>query len=260
MRDCGLSGFSLFTDDPAGQELEHCLKGHLKLCDVISKWEQAFLHHASQRGRPDTSRTVKLIYKNRLYFKSSSRLETEKERLLLCYQVNEEILHARFPISYELAVELTALMAQIELGDLRGVSEVTSSSPTAGETPHRPTADPALQLVPQVVEKFLPSRYWEDNTNAQDIRLLHHKVQEKWVSLRGRSLADCVRIYLTVARKWPFFGSKLFHLKVKQVGGEGESVWLAIQEDGLSVLEYPTLVSVLSKCLYCLTLGVPNTS
>jgi len=31
MRDCGLSGFSLFTDDPAGQELEHCLKGHLKV-------------------------------------------------------------------------------------------------------------------------------------------------------------------------------------------------------------------------------------
>lgn len=238
MRDCDLSGFSLFTDDPAGQELEHCLKGHLKLCDVISKWEQAFLHHASQRGRPDTSRTVKLIYKNRLYFKSSSRLESEKERLLLCYQVNEEILHARFPISYELAVEVTALMAQIELGDLRGVSEVTSNSPT-GETPHRPTADPALQLVPQVVEKFLPSRYWEDNT--QDIRLLHHKVQEKWASLRGRTLADCVRIYLTVARKWPFFGSKLFHLKVKRVGEGGESVWLAVQEDGLSVLEYPTL-------------------
>ena len=45
-------------------------------------------------------------------------------------------------------------------------------------------------------------------------RLLHHKVQEKWMSLRGRTLADCVRIYLTVARKWPFFGSKLFHLKV----------------------------------------------
>ena len=31
MRDCALSGFSLFTDDPAGHELEHCLKGHLKV-------------------------------------------------------------------------------------------------------------------------------------------------------------------------------------------------------------------------------------
>ena len=31
MRDCSLSGFALFTDDPAGQELEHCLKGHIKV-------------------------------------------------------------------------------------------------------------------------------------------------------------------------------------------------------------------------------------
>ena len=34
MRDCALSGFSLFTDDPAGQELEHCLKGHLKVSSM----------------------------------------------------------------------------------------------------------------------------------------------------------------------------------------------------------------------------------
>ena len=31
MRDCLLSGFSLFTDDPAAQELEHCLKSHIKV-------------------------------------------------------------------------------------------------------------------------------------------------------------------------------------------------------------------------------------
>ena len=36
MRDCALSGFALFTDDPAGQELEHCLKGHLKVSLAFS--------------------------------------------------------------------------------------------------------------------------------------------------------------------------------------------------------------------------------
>ena len=183
---------------------------------------------------------VVLLHYYRLYFKSSSRLETEKERLLLCYQVNEEIVHARFPISHELAVELAALMAQvcihaclllrlisltesvlafvytckhrhhinivswfvcvndvsngclcwfqIEMGDLRGMSEGRPSSPRpcspgptsphptspqpsspTGETPHRVTADPALQLVPQVTERFLPPRYWEDDS-PQDIR------------------------------------------------------------------------------------------
>jgi len=33
MRDCSLSGFALFTDDPAGKELEHCLKPHHKVCN-----------------------------------------------------------------------------------------------------------------------------------------------------------------------------------------------------------------------------------
>lgn len=36
------------------------------------------------------------------------------------------------------------------------------------------------------------------------------------MALRGHSAADCVRIYLTVARKWPFFGAKLFLAKVRK--------------------------------------------
>ncbi len=39
MRDCALSGFCLFTDDPAGQELEHCLKSHLKVGPSSEKRE-----------------------------------------------------------------------------------------------------------------------------------------------------------------------------------------------------------------------------
>lgn len=31
MRDCALSGFALFTDDPNNPELEHCLKMHFKV-------------------------------------------------------------------------------------------------------------------------------------------------------------------------------------------------------------------------------------
>ena len=49
----------------------------------------------------------------RLYFKSTSRLETEKEKLLLTYQVNEEIISGRFPLNRDLALELASLMAQV---------------------------------------------------------------------------------------------------------------------------------------------------
>lgn len=45
-------------------------------------------------------------------------------------------------------------------------------------------------------------------------RLTVSRVLERWVSLRGRSPQDCVRVYLAVVRKWPFCGAKLFFTKV----------------------------------------------
>ncbi len=80
---------------------------------MISKWEQAFLQLHSGRGRPDSSRTVKLTYKNRLYLRSLARTETDKERLLLTHQVNEDVVNGRFPLNKDLALELAALMAQV---------------------------------------------------------------------------------------------------------------------------------------------------
>lgn len=40
------------------------------------------------------------------------------------------------------------------------------------------------------------------------------RLANKWSLLRGCSASECVRIYLTVARKWPLFGAKLYSAKV----------------------------------------------
>lgn len=40
------------------------------------------------------------------------------------------------------------------------------------------------------------------------------KLLERWTSLRGRTIQDCVRVYLAVVRKWPFCGAKLYMAKV----------------------------------------------
>lgn len=45
-------------------------------------------------------------------------------------------------------------------------------------------------------------------------RELQDELMEKWQALKGRSVPDCVRIYLTCVRKWPFFGASLFQAKV----------------------------------------------
>lgn len=222
MRKPQLSGFALFTDDPSGKDLEHCLQPSAKICDVISKWEQALkeLHPGKNEG----TRIVRLTYKNRLCFRSQVKGETERERLLLAYQVNDKVQQGHFPVNKELAMEVAALMAQVEHGDLE-----------------RPTGSPQPKsqlILLQALERFYPKRYKQD-CGAEQLRELTERLATKWSTLRGCSASECVRIYLTVARKWPLFGAKLFSAKpVPPSSVEQTQVWLAVSEEGLCVLDY----------------------
>uniref|UniRef100_A0A668ASA8 Pleckstrin homology domain containing, family H (with MyTH4 domain) member 1 n=1 Tax=Myripristis murdjan TaxID=586833 RepID=A0A668ASA8_9TELE len=237
MRKPQLSGFALFTDDPSGKDLEHCLQPSAKICDVISKWEQALkeLHPGKYEG----TRIVRLTYKSRLCFRAQAKGETERERLLLAYQVNDEVHQGHFPVNKELALEVAALMAQVEHGDL----ERPAASSPAG------SPQPKSQLILlQALERFYPKRYKQD-CNTEQLRDLTERLATKWSVLRGCSASECVRIYLTVARKWPLFGAKLFSAKpVPPSPVEQSQVWLAVNEDGLCVLDYA--MHTLVTCSY----------
>ncbi|XP_078419187.1 pleckstrin homology domain-containing family H member 1 [Cetorhinus maximus] len=229
------SGFALFTDDPSGKDLEHCLQGNVKICDVISKWEQALkeLHP----GKYESNRIVRLTYKSRMYFRAQAKGETERERLLLTYQVNDEVLNGRFPVNKDLALEVTALMAQVEYGDL---ARPNPSSPGGS------SQSKMQQFLQQVLEKFYPKHYRQGCTPEQ-IRQLADRLATKWMLLRGCSGSDCVRIYLTVTRKWPLFGAKLFTAKpIAPSPLDEKPVWLAVNEDGITILECSTMHLVIN--------------
>uniref|UniRef100_A0A3P9IQ13 Pleckstrin homology domain containing, family H (with MyTH4 domain) member 1 n=1 Tax=Oryzias latipes TaxID=8090 RepID=A0A3P9IQ13_ORYLA len=232
MRKPQLTGFALVTDDPSGKDLEHCLQPTDKICDVISKWEQALKE--MHPGKNEGTRIVRLTCKKRLFFRSQVKGETERERLLLAYQVNADVQQGRFPVNKELALEVAALMAKVEHGDLErpGVS-ASSGSPR-----------PQLLLL-QVLERFYPKPY-RQNCSVEQLRELSERLAVKWSSLRGCSASECVRIYLTVARKWPLFGAKLFSAKPSPPSlFEQSQVWLAVGEDGLCVLD-PTMHTLVS--------------
>ncbi|XP_052769794.1 pleckstrin homology domain-containing family H member 1-like isoform X1 [Mya arenaria] len=221
MQDCSYSGFALFSDDPIIADMETCLQNHIKICDVISKWEECFREFHG--GKAESNRTIKLLYKNRLYYKSTSRFETDREKLLLTYQINEEIVNSRFPLNRDLALELSSLMAQIEFGDMK-------------------TGDSGLaQQTIQVLDRFYPRKYRD--TTEEGHRLHQEKLVERWLSLRGRSSQDCVRVYLAVAHKWQFCGAKLFLTRERESMCP-DDIWLAIQEDGVAILEYSTMQPV----------------
>ncbi|XP_035315504.1 pleckstrin homology domain-containing family H member 2 isoform X1 [Cricetulus griseus] len=231
MRKPAQSGFALFTDDPSGRDLEHCLQGNIKICDIISKWEQA--SKEQQSGKCEGTRTVRLTYKNRLYFSVQTRGETDREKLLLLYQTNDQIINGLFPLNKDLALEMAALLAQVEIGDF----ERPFSTPAG----HVTNQCKASQNLKQVIEKFYPKRY-RDSCSEEQLRQLYQRLSTRWMALRGHNAADCVRIYLTVARKWPFFGAKLFFAKPIAPSLSGNIfVWLAIHENGLSILEYTSM-------------------
>uniref|UniRef100_A0A673FXF9 Pleckstrin homology domain-containing family H member 2-like n=1 Tax=Sinocyclocheilus rhinocerous TaxID=307959 RepID=A0A673FXF9_9TELE len=239
MRKTGQSGFSLYSDDPTGKDLEHCLQGHLKICDIISKWEQA--SKEQHAGKSENARTVKLTYKNRLHFSQQMRGETERERLLLAYQTNEEITAGHFPVNKELALEMAALLAQVEFGDF----ERPFSSPGGSGA----AQTKSNQTLKQVLERFYPKHYRHTCIEEQ-IRYLCLLLSTRWASLRGRSSSECIRIYLTVARKWSFFGAKLFEAEPAAPSPQKNvRVWLAVHEDGVSMLEFNS-VKVLTSYPY----------
>ncbi|XP_028176683.1 uncharacterized protein CG43867-like [Ostrinia furnacalis] len=217
-RETGLSGFALFSDDPIEKDLEHHIKPDKKLCDVISKWETALREKGS--GKFENSRVIRLTYRNRLYFKHSLRTETDKERLLLCYQVNQQVVAGRFPVTRELAAELGALMAQLDMGDYAAASS---------------------QHNQPLAHRFYPYRYRAGLSN-DELRDVEEKLRSKWIALKGRSTADCVRIYLNCTRKWPFFGATLFQARIKQP--DLSMVWLAVSEEGVTVLELASMAVI----------------
>ncbi|KAJ7341144.1 hypothetical protein JRQ81_004927 [Phrynocephalus forsythii] len=231
MRKPAESGFALFTDDPSGKDIEHCLQGNIKICDIISRWEQA--SKEQHPGKCEGTRTVRLTYKSRLYFSTQIRGETEREKLLLMYQTNDQIVNGLFPVNKDLALELAALLAQVEIGDF----ERPFSTP-AGQVSSQSKSNQNLK---QVVEKFYPKRY-RDGCSEEQLRQLCQRLSTKWMALRGHSTADCVRIYLAVVRKWPFFGAKLFAAKPLTVSTlENTMIWFAVYEDGINILEYSSM-------------------
>ncbi|CAL4101039.1 unnamed protein product [Meganyctiphanes norvegica] len=222
-RDVHQSGFALFSDDPIEKELEHCLNHNAKLCDVISKWETALREKGS--GKFENTKVIRLLFKSRLYCRAASKHETDKEKLFLCYQTNQQIQLGKFPITRELALELATLMSQIDMGEVN--SEKSRSSGSSG---------PSTAHVLQAFNKFYPPRY-KDNLSEDEKKSLLENLQEKWVGLRGRSQNDCVRIYLTCTRKWPYFGATLFPAKTTIAETEATPVWVAVSEDAITLLD-----------------------
>ncbi|KOB75400.1 Plekhh1, partial [Operophtera brumata] len=185
----------------------------MELCDVISKWETALREKGS--GKFENSRVVRLTYRNRLYFK---------------------MVAGRFPVTRELAAELGALMAQLDMGDY-------SPSNSQHNQP-------------------LARRDWIEFWRAGDrvvlcycyfvCRDIEEKLRSKWIALKGRSTGDCEGVTvlelasMAVIGRYALTSIGLFGgLQVHYIKHLDLSMaWLAMSEEGVTVLELASMAVI----------------
>lgn len=183
IRDNLYSGFALYSDDPIEKDVEHLLDPSEKLADAISNWESTMRKY--NLGKFEPTKIIKLTYKHRLCLKRHFKNETDKERLIWIYEINNEVINNRFPVTYDLAIELMSLMIQIEYGNYRNYNNNVE------------------QIWKQAAIRFLPEKFHNKNG-------FNEIVTQRWIELCDRSLLDCVRIYLNCTRKWNLCGYQLF--------------------------------------------------
>ena len=128
---------------------------------------------------------------------------------------------------------------QIHFGDLN-LPEKTSSS-SSGISSGGSSVGAQKQSASEALEKFFPPRYMESEA---DPSVLESNLIEKWASLRGKSVHDCVRIYLTCTRKWQFFGAQLFQVQVSSISWH---IFVTSQVTRNGLWRHDTLISVLQK-------------
>merc|ERR1719382_819391 len=109
------------------------------------------------------------------------------------------------------------------MGDL-GSERGRSSSTTSGN-------------ISEALTRFYPVRYLAQ-AGSEGRSDLENCLAEKWRGLAGKTTSDCVRILLTCTRKWQFFGATLFEVKSEI---DRSLLWLAINEEGVSVLDHNTM-------------------
>ncbi|XP_068085062.1 myosin-VIIa [Anabrus simplex] len=194
-----------------------------KVADVMSKWERYRTANASANatatpasngntsvvaGKSSRRQHHLFLFKKHLFLDEYMDLDDPVEKELLYHQVLHSLRSDRFPITEKEAVMLTALQAQLEMGDCGDVIE-----------DYRNVASHCLP------PRFVP------NIPHEGVAL-HHQ------SLRGMTSAEAKKAFLNLIQSWPLHRATIFDVMQSFTSNWPRKLWLAVDQDGLHLLEH----------------------
>lgn len=193
---------------------ERSLSGEEKVADVMAKWERYRM--ATAANTVNSTGTAKrtrpqyhfFLFKKHLFLDSFLNLSDPVEKELLYHQVLHDLRADRFPITDKEAMMLTALQAQLELGDC------TDLVPD-----YRPIASHCLppRLVPSIPQEGV---------------IMHHQ------SLRGMTAPEAKQAFLNLIQSWPLHKATIFDVMQSFTSNWPRVLWLAVDQSGLHLLEH----------------------
>ncbi|XP_050438352.1 myosin-I heavy chain isoform X2 [Adelges cooleyi] len=189
---------------------ERSLVAEEKLADVMSKWER---YRNANTGGASTTKPIRkhshiFLFKKHLFLDQYMDLDDPVEKELLYYQVLHGLRCDRFPVTDNEAVMLTALQAQVELGD----------------------CDDVVMEYRQVSCHCLPTRL-VTNVPNEDVAM-HHQ------SLRGMTSAEAKKAFLNLIKSWPLHRATIFDVMQSFTSNWPRVLWLAVDQTGLHLLEH----------------------
>ncbi|XP_060516918.1 myosin-I heavy chain-like [Cylas formicarius] len=194
---------------------ERSLAAEEKVADVMAKWERYRTASAAANATNNTGTAKRtrpqhhfFLFKKHLFMDNYINLNDPVEKELLYHQVLHDLRTDRFPITDKEAMMLTALQAQLELGDF-------------DDTIHdyRPIACHCLpaRMVPTV---------------PQDGVQMHHQ------SLRGMTPSEAKQAFLNLIQSWPLHKATIFDVMQSFTSNWPRVLWLAVDQKGLHLLEH----------------------
>ncbi|CAK9822430.1 Unconventional myosin-X [Anthophora retusa] len=189
---------------------ERALIPEEKIADVMSKWERYRTANAQQNQSQRKHAHHFFLFKKHLFLDQYMNLDDPVEKELLYHQVLHDLRADRFPITEKEAMMLSALQAQLELGDCEdAVSDHDYRTISSHCLPTR--------LVPAL---------------CIDGVLQHHQ------SLRGMTPPEAKKAFLNLIQSWPLHRATIFDVMQSFTSNWPRVLWLAVDQQGLHLLEH----------------------